>query len=65
MIELGGRLPETENNRTYRTSDLKTGHGCLRNLSSGGLQETSWNSTVFDWETKRLFSKWSFAGDGP
>jgi len=41
---LGGRLPETENKRMSETSGLKTGRGRLRNLNSGRLRESSWNS---------------------
>ena len=43
-ILLGGRLPETENKRICQIFGLKSGRGRLRNLSSGRLQESSWNS---------------------
>ena len=41
---LGGRLLERENKRIYQISGLKSGRGCLRNLSSGRLRESFWNS---------------------
>ena len=44
MIILGGRLLETENKRKCQISCLKSGHGRLRNVSSGRLQERFWNS---------------------
>ena len=53
----GGRLPETESKRICQISGLKSGRGRLRNLRTVF-------ETVFDWETKRLFVKWSLAGGG-
>ena len=35
---LGGRSLETENKRIFQTSDLKSGRGRLRNLSSDHLR---------------------------
>ena len=44
VIMPGGRLPETENKRICQISGPKSGHGRLRNLCSGRLQESFWNS---------------------
>lgn len=35
---------------------LKTGRGCLRNLNSGRLRESTVFETVFDWDTERLLT---------
>ena len=40
----GGRLPETENKRICQISGPKSGRGRLRNLRSGRLRESFWNS---------------------
>ena len=40
VIMPGGRLPETENKRICQISGPKSGHGRLRNLCSGRLQES-------------------------
>ena len=37
---LGGRLPETENNRKCPIPGLKSGRGRLKNLRSGRLRES-------------------------
>ena len=65
---LGGRLPETENKRVCQTSGLKTGRGGLRNLSSGRLRESSWNSI---WLRNKIViykvvahGRWSLASSG-
>lgn len=61
---LGGRLPEAKNaKKICQTSGLKTGRGRLRSLNSSGLCERALG-TVFDLETKRLFTKWSLPGGG-
>ena len=52
---LGGRLPKTENKRICQTSGLKTGHGPLRNLSSGCL---SYLQSGRLWEAV-AYEKWS------
>ena len=44
VIMLGGRLLGTESKRIYQISCLKNGRGRLRNLSSGRLRESFWNS---------------------
>ena len=62
LIMPAGRLPETESKRIYQISSPKSGRGRLRNLGSGRLRESF--ETVFDWETKRLFVKWSLTGGG-
>ena len=48
---LSGRLPETQNKRICQTSGLKTGRGRLINMSSGRLQESSWNSVALRTKT--------------
>ena len=40
----GGRLPETENKEICQISGLKSGLCRLRNLISGRLRESIWNS---------------------
>ena len=40
----GGRLPEAKNKRIYQISGPKSGRGRLRNLGSGRLRESFWNS---------------------
>lgn len=61
---LGGRLPEAKKRKKIcQTSGLKTGRGLLRSLNSSGLCERALG-TVFDLETKRLFTKWSLPGGG-
>ena len=40
MIMLGARLPKAENKRICQISALKSSRSCLRNLSSGLLQES-------------------------
>ena len=42
----------------------KSGRGRLRKLRSGRLREARVFETVFAWETKRLFVKWSLMGGG-
>ena len=49
-------LPETENKILCQTSCLKTGRGHVRNLV---VSFESALVTVFDLETKQLFTKWS------
>ena len=44
VIMPGGRLPETENKRICQISGPKSGRGRLRNLRSGRLRESFWNS---------------------
>ena len=39
-----GRSLETENKRIRQISGLKSGDDCLRNLGSGCLGESFWNS---------------------
>ena len=59
---LGDRLPEAKKRKKIcQTSGLKTGRGGLRSLNSSGLCERALG-TVFDLETKRLFTKWSLPG---
>ena len=41
---LGGRLTETENKTIFQTSGQISGCRRLGNLSSGHVQESSWNS---------------------
>ena len=40
VIMPSGRLPEIENYTIFQISSLKSGHGRLRNLSSGPLRES-------------------------
>ena len=58
-----GRLPETENKRIYQISGPKKGRGRFGNSGSCRFNERVFE-TVFDWETKGLFVKWSLAGGG-
>ena len=44
LIMPAGRLPETESKRIYQISSPKSGRGRLRNLGSGRLRESFWNS---------------------
>ena len=44
VIMPGGRLPETENKRICQISGPKSGRGRSRNLRSGRLRESFWNS---------------------
>ena len=44
VIMPGDRLPETENKRICQISGPKSGRGRLRNLRSGRLRESFWNS---------------------
>ena len=59
---LGGRLPETGNEIIGVISGLKSGRGLLRNLSGGRSKRAL--ETVFNRETKRLFTKWLLTGGG-
>ena len=44
VIELGGRLPKTENKRIRRISGVRRSRGRLRNLRSSRLRENFWKS---------------------
>ena len=59
---LGGRLPETENKRICQISGLKSGPGPLEIWVVVAYERAF--ETVFNWETKRLFTKWSLTGGG-
>ena len=60
---LGGCLPETENKRICIISGLKSGRGLYRNWVVVPYKRAL--ETVFNWETKRLSTKWSLTGGGP
>ena len=51
---LGGRLQETENKRICQISVLKSGHGRWEILGFAAYEKVF--ETVFEWETKLLFS---------
>ena len=59
---LGGCLPETENKRICQISGLKSGRGPLEIWVVVAYERAL--ETVFNWETKRLFTKWSLTGGG-
>ena len=52
MIMLGGRLLETDIKRKWQISGLESGCIRLRNLSSGRLPESFWNSI---WTRNKMF----------
>ena len=57
---LGGRLPETDNKSICHISCLQSSRGGFRNLSSGRLRESFWNSIWM--RNKKLVTKWSLSG---
>ena len=68
LIMPAGRLPETESKRIYQISSPKSGRGRLRNLGSGRLRESFWNSVWL--RNKTIVSKviaygrWSLTRSG-
>ena len=68
VIMPGGRLPETENKRICQISGPKSGRGRLRNLRSGRLRESFWNSVWL--RNKRIickvvaYGRWSLTRSG-
>ena len=57
VIMPAGRLRVTENKRTCRISGLKSGHGHIKKKFKYWSLTIEFVKTVFDWETKKLFSK--------
>ena len=64
----GGRLPETENKRICQISGPKSGRGRLRNLRSGRLRESFWNSVCLRNKTIICkvvsYERWSLTRSG-
>ena len=64
----GGRLPETENKRICQISGPKSGRGRLRNLRSGRLRESFWNSVCLRNKTVICkvvsYGRWSLTRSG-
>ena len=56
VIMLGGRFLET-GNKICQASGLKRGRGGFKNWAVIAYERVF--ETVFDWETKRLFTRWS------
>ena len=48
----------------YQICGPKSDHGCLRKLITAVVAYKRVFKTVFDWDTKWLFTKWSLMGGG-
>ena len=59
---LGGRLPETENKENVKFLAKKVVAVPLETWVVVAYERAL--GTVFNWETKRLFTKWSLTGRG-
>ena len=68
VIMPGGNLPETENKRMCQISGPKSGRSRLRNLCSGSLGESFWNSVWLRNKTVickvAAYGRWSLTRGG-